>query len=57
MDRLTEPDDDITVDITLESMQSDDSVPDVPERGRIEAWLAATHRGVWNWIGTYYRRR
>lgn len=36
------------LDITLEQLASDHSIPDGPDVARIEAWTVAAHQAAWD---------
>lgn len=38
----------LELDASLEAMETDDSLPEAADRGRIDQWLAHTHRAVWD---------
>jgi hypothetical protein len=38
----------LELDAQLEAMESDTSVPEGPDRARIDTWLVATHRRIWD---------
>ena len=38
----------LELDALLESLMTDESLPPGPDRARIDAWMVATHRAVWD---------
>jgi hypothetical protein len=42
----------LELDAQLESLQGDDSIPPGPDRTRIETWMVATHRIMWDRLAT-----